>query len=114
MRQANCAKVSGRPAGMVRSASQTLALEGRAADIESNIESGARRKRKTQDLGYIFLYGALVADEHIVRKDLPKLDFQFFRVRTQQDGAHTRSTACNEDLADIAAKRPRIGWPRLR
>jgi hypothetical protein len=44
---------------------------------------------------------AQVADEHIVGKYLPKLDFQFFRVRTQQDGAHPHSTAGNEHLAEI-------------
>src|SRR5258705_13480183 len=54
-----------------------LALEGRSADIERNIEPGVRRGQRTQALEHIFLHGALVADAHIVRKDLPTLDFQF-------------------------------------
>src|SRR6266404_1458373 len=39
-----------------------LALEGRSADIERNIEPGVRRAQKMQDIEHIFLHGALVAD----------------------------------------------------
>src|ERR1700755_452139 len=81
-----------------------LALKRRAANIEGDVEPVARRRQKPLNPGYVFFHGALIADEHRIRNDLPQFDFQFFRVRAQQDSAHSHPTAGNEDFTEIAAR----------
>src|ERR1700722_12014927 len=107
MRQANCVKVSGRPAGMVRSAAQTLRWNG-VPRISRSISRPVVGEDRALKMLHVSLYGALVADDHVVRKNLPELVFQFFGIRTQQDGAHPYSTAGNESLAEITSSYPEL------